>query len=238
MERLCLVIYETSASGKKVLHDSLAAFSIAENMELVIKWLKPSAKEGEIISACTEAQLAFVNAADIQKAEQIGNLLYQTNPTCALTYHGDCVPQDIQELISYFSKLFPARPILYLDSPRGNDFYQALCTLCNRGACQKRFVWETKGVKYRVSYDSILYFRSDRNYVIMRLKNENEYSFLGKLANVEQQLPADLFVRVHQSYLINKTEILLIDKQKKTVRLSNGEDVYISKAHYKETLEI
>ena len=28
------------------------------------------------------------------------------------------------------------------------------------------------------------------------------------------------------------------DKQKKTVRLSNGEDVYISKAHYKETLEI
>lgn len=55
---------------------------------------------------------------------------------------------------------------------------------------------------------------------------------------MEQQLPADLFVRVHQSYLINKTEILLIDKQKKTVRLSNGEDVYISKAHYKETLEI
>lgn len=238
MERLCLVIYETSETGKKALHDSLAAYSIAKNVELIIKWLKPSAKEEEIVSACTEAQIAFVNATDIQKAEQIGNLLYQTNPTCALTYHGDCVPQDIQELISYFSKLFPARPILYLDSPRGNDFYQALCTLCNRGACQKRFVWETKGVKYRVPYDSILYFRSDRNYVILHLKNGKEYSFLGKLANVEQQLPADLFVRVHQSYLVSKAEILLIDKQKKSVRLSSGEDIYISKAHYKETLDV
>ncbi len=238
MERLCLVIYETSDAGKKALHDSLAAYSIAENVELIIKWLKPSAKEEEIISACTEAQIAFVNAFDIQKAEQIGSLLYQANPTCALTYYGDCVPQDVRGLITYFSRLFPARPILYLDSPRERDFYQALRTLSNGRACQKRFGWETKGMKYRIPYDSILYFRSERNYVIMRLKNGDEYSFLGKLANVEQQLPADLFVRVHQSYLISKAEILLIDKQKKTVRLSSGEDVYISKAHYKETLEI
>ena len=238
MERLCLVIYETSETGKKALHDSLVAYSIAENIELIIKWLKPSAKEDEIISACTEAQIAFVNASDIQKAEQIGILLYQTSPTCALTYYGHSVPQDVRELIAYFSRLFPARPILYLDSPREKDFYQALRTLSNHNACQKRFGWETKGAKYRIPYDSILYFRSDRNYVIMQLKNGNEYSVLGKLANVEQQLPADLFVRVHQSYLINKTEILMIDKQKKAVRLSSGEDIYISKAHYKETLEI
>ena len=238
MERLCLVIYEISETGRKALHDSLAAYSIAENVELIIKWLKPSAKEEEIVSACTEVQIAFVNAGDTQKATKIGSLLYQTNPTCALTYYGDCVPQDGRELIAYFSRLFPARPILYLDSPGERDFYQALRTFWNRGACQKRFVWETKGMKYRVPYDSILYFRSERNYVIMRLKNGDEYSFLGKLANVEQQLPADLFVRVHQSYLISKAEILLIDKQKKTVRLSSGEDVYISKAHYKKTLEI
>ena len=57
MERLCLVIYETSETGKKALHDSLVAYSIAENIELIIKWLKPSAKEDEIISACTEAQM-------------------------------------------------------------------------------------------------------------------------------------------------------------------------------------
>ena len=237
MERLCLVIYETSDAGKKSLHDSLAAYSIAENVELIIKWLKPSAKETEIVSACAEAQIAFVNAADTQKATQIGGLLYQANPTCALTYYGDCVPQDVRELISYFSKLFPARPILYLDHPGERDFYHALRTLGSRTSCQKRFVWETKGMKYRVPYDSILYFRSERNYVIMRLKNGTEYSFPGKLANVEQQLPADLFVRVHQSYLVSKAEILMIDKQKKAVRLSNGEEIFISRAHYKETLE-
>ena len=71
----------------------------------------------------------------------------------------------------------------------------------------------------------------------MRLKNGAEYSFLGKLTNIEQQLPPNVFVRVHQSYLIKRSEILLIDKQKKAVQLSNGEEIFISKAHYKETLE-
>lgn len=65
-----------------------------------------------------------------------------------------------------------------------------------------------------------------------------EYSWIGKLAKVEQMLPDKLFVRVHQSYLVNKATILLIDKGKKAVRLSSGEDIFISKAHYKETLEI
>ena len=37
MERLCLVIYETSETEKKALHDSLAAYSIAENVDNFLK---------------------------------------------------------------------------------------------------------------------------------------------------------------------------------------------------------
>ena len=92
-------------------------------------------------------------------------------------------------------------------------------------------------MKYRIPYGSILYFRSERNCVYIRLKNGTEYSFLGKLTNIEQQLLQNVFVRAHQSYLIKRSEILLIDKQKKAVQLSNGEEIFISKAHYKETLE-
>ncbi len=238
MEQLCFVIYETSEAGKKALHDSLTAYSFAENVEIVVNWLKPLAKEEEILSACTEAQIAFVSTADAPRAARIGSLLYRVNPSCALIYYGESVPQDIQNLISYFSSLFPARPVLYLDRPAKQEFYQTIHTFCKRIASQKLFVWETKGMKYRIPYDSILYFRSDRNYVFMRLKNGAEYSFLGKLASVESQLPAELFVRVHQSYLVSKADILLINKQKKAIRLRNGEEIFVSKAHYKETLEI
>lgn len=238
MERLCVVIYETSESGKKTLHDVLAAYTITQDAEVTIKWLKSSAREDEILSACAEAQIAFVNAAETERAAQIGRLLYKANPDCPLIYYGHAVPGDIRELVSYFTSLFPARPVLYLDHPTDQDYYQTVNEVSDSGSRRDMFVWETKGMKYRIPYDSILYFRSERNYVCIRLKNGAEYSYLGKLANVERMVPERLFIRVHQSYLINRTEILLIDKGKKSVRLRNGEDIFISKAHYKETLEI
>ena len=237
MERLCVVIYETSETGKKTLHDVLAAYAIEKNVEVTIKWLKPSAKETEIASACVEAQMAFVSAGETERATLIGRVLYRVNPTCALIYFGENIPEGKQVLVSYFSNLFPARPVLYLDRPGQQEYFNAVRDLSERESETGLFVWETKGMKYRIPYGSILYFRSERNYVYMSLKNGAEYSFLGKLTNIEQQLPPNVFVRVHQSYLIKRSEILLIDKQKKAVQLSNGEEIFISKAHYKETLE-
>lgn len=238
MEQLCVVIYENSENERKIFHDVLAAYAISRNVEVTIRWLKPSVQEDEIASACVEAQTAFVNAAETERAVLIGRVLCRENPNCALIYYGRLVPQETKELVSYFSSLFPARPIRYLDQPSDRDYYQTVSSIFESVSCQNLFVWETKGIKYRLPYDSILYFRSERNYICVRLKNGVEYSWIGKLANVERMLPDKLFVRVHQSYLVNKAAILLIDKGKKRVRLSSGEDIFISKAHYKETLEI
>lgn len=238
MEQLCVLIYETSEREQKVLHDVVAAYSITQSIEIVIKWLKASAKEDEIISAGTQAQIAFVSTLEPGRAVQIGGLLYQSNPGCALIYYGQAIPAEVQELAAYFIRLFPARPVLYLDRPKGQDYYHAVEVCVQNSLRQKMFVWETKGIRYRFPFGSILYFRSERNHICIRLKNGTEYTFLGKLSNVEQMVPSSLFTRVHQSYLINRAEILLIDKGRKAVRLNNGEDIFISKAHYKETLKI
>lgn len=238
IERICVVLYEMSQEGRKIFRDHLAAYAISNHLEIIIKWLLPTAKEAEIASACIEAQIAFVNAGDTARAAQIGRLVYQANPDCALVYYGHCLPQDVQELVAYFSRLFPARPVLYLDQPTRQMYDQTIRTLLERIAVQKCFIWETKGVRYRIPYACVLYFRSERNYVVIRLRDGTEYTFLGKLSNVERQLPPQLFVRVHQSYLVCKSAILLVDKQKKAVRLTNGEEILISKAHYKETLAI
>lgn len=238
MEQLCVLIYEASESEQRVLHDVLAAYSITRDTEIVIKWLKTSAKENEIISACTEAQLAFVNTLETERAIQIGKLLYQSNPGCALVYYGQAIPNELQKLAAYFISLFPARPVLYLDRPKRQDYYHAMDVCTQSDLRQKTFVWETRGMRYRLPYGSILYFRSERNHIYIRLKNGTEHTFLGKLSNVEQLVPAQIFIRIHQSYLVNRAEILLIDKGRKAVRLSSGEDIFISKAHYRNTLEI
>ena len=123
MERLCVVIYEASETGKKTLHDVLAAYAIEKNVEVTIKWLKPSAKETEIASACVEAQVAFVSAGETERATLVGRVLYRVNPTCALVYFGENIPEGKQALVSYFSNLFPARPVLYLDRPGQQELF-------------------------------------------------------------------------------------------------------------------
>lgn len=238
MERFCVVVYETMEERKKTIHDVLAAYAVKQNVEVVIQWLKPSARDEEIRHACTEAQLAFVSTATSERAAVIGKLLYQANPECALVYYGYEIPDDIRKTVEYFTRLFPARPVLYLNQPGYQEYYRAVETAAEDEIQKKsRFFWETKGMQYRVPYDAVLYFRSERNRVVLHLKNGEEYTFLGKLSHVEQLLPADFFVRVHQSYLVNRAEILLVDKARKTLRMSTGEEIFISKAHYKETLE-
>ncbi len=238
MEQLCVTVYEPDAEQKKLIHDALAAYAISHDTEIIIKWLKAKAKDREVQTVAHESRIAFINAGDAQHSVSFGTLIAKENPACGIVYYGGEHPQESRELIEYFSALIPSRPVSYLHSPTERDYYKALNRQNLNAASSKLFLWETKGMKYRVPLGSILYFRSERNYVSLHLKNGEEYSFLGKLANVESQLPPQLFLRAHQSYLVNIAEIMLIDKQKKSLRLSNGEEIFISKAHYKESLEI
>ena len=132
---------------------------------------------------------------------------------------------------------FAKNAIRYLHQPTPQMFAGVLQSFSAADGDRKLFVWETKGMKYRIPYGSIRYFRSDRNYVSLRLQNGAEYSFLGKLSNLEQQLPRGLFLRIHQSYLVSRKEIIAVDKQRKAVHLRNGEELFISKAHYQQTIE-
>lgn len=236
MDRLCVMIYETVDAVKKALREVLVAYAVQQNVEVVIQWLKVPLTQDAVCEACAQAQLAFVSAEESETAILIGSLLHQTNLQCRLVYYGRAVPQEAEQLVRYFSALFPSRPIRYLHQPSGQDFSDALTSLCAEAAAQKHFLWETKGMKYRIAYGSIAYFRSDRNYVYLHLVDGSEYAFLGKLSGVEAQLPATLFVRVHQSYLVNRAQILAVDKQKKTVLLRGGQELFISKARYSDTM--
>ena len=238
MERLCILIDTSSETERRAIHDALTAYAIASDTEVFIKWVGPTARKEEIASAALEAQIAYLSAAEIERAERLGRILYKGNPECALVYYSFSTPQEADQLTAYFSRLFPARPVSYLYRPTRKDFYASAVSFARASAEKGGFLWETKGMQYRIPYAAILYFQSDRNYVHIRLRNGAEYSFLGKLANIEQLVPRSIFVRVHQSYLVNRSVILFVDKGKKSVHLENGEEIFISKAHYRETVDL
>ena len=237
MEQLCVAVYEPSEERKKALHQALVAYAVAVGTEIVIRWIKPSAQDEELRAAGTDAQAAFVSTEDADRAVEIGRSFCRANPDCALVYCGCAAPDGVPELKEHFIRLFPARPVRYLDLPGEKEYYRAVEDIARENGAKERFVWETKGMQYRIPFGVILYFRSERNRVILRLKNGTEYDFMGKLSGVERSVPAGLFVRVHQSYLVNRAEILAVDKGRKCVLLSTGEEIFISKAHYREALE-
>lgn len=237
MERLCIMVYELSERMKTVLHDAFVAYAIDHNIEVEVKWLKSSIDKKALQGICAEVQIAFVNSGNTETAVRIGQLLHSINPECRLIYYGNRVPADMRGVINYFAELISSGPIRYLHEPNQKDLSETLRLQSSVIFGQKHFIWENKGMKYRLPYGSIQYFSSGRNYVYIRLSGGGEYSFLGKLSNIESQLPKDLFVRIHQSYLVNLNEIIAVDKQKKTICLRSGEELFISKAHYKETIE-
>ena len=231
-----ILIYETDETNKKLLHDVLVSFAVARDTEIGIKWIKPEATDKQIAEISAEAHAAFLHTADFEKALSIGRSVCENNDECALVYYGSLPAEQMDELVECFKKMFPSRPIGFMPELSDTEVYRVLCTVSEKKIGRKLFVWETKGMQYRIPYDSILYFRSDRNYVYIKLKNGNEFSFLGKLNEVEERVTSSLFIRIHQSYLVNRSTIITVDKGRKSLMLNNGEELFISKAHYKETL--
>lgn len=73
---------------------------------------------------------------------------------------------------------------------------------------------EARGNKViRIKYDEIVYIEASQNYVIIHLSNKSHLIYL-TMKEVEDFLPADRFIRVHKSYLINEQRITSIEGNK------------------------
>ena len=63
---------------------------------------------------------------------------------------------------------------------------------------------------HRISHDDILYIQSMREYVAYYTRNGRILS-LGSLKKLEVDLPQDLFLRIHKSYIISKAKATILE---------------------------
>jgi len=59
----------------------------------------------------------------------------------------------------------------------------------------------------RLYHSNILWFESDGNYTTIHLNNDKRRVIRQSLAELQEQLPTDKFIRIHKSYLVNKARI-------------------------------
>lgn len=89
-----------------------------------------------------------------------------------------------------------------------------------------------------VPLEDIVYFETSTKKHVLNLVAEGAFiEFYGKLADIQEQL-GEAFVRTHRSYLVNRSFISGINKQKKLIQLTNGNTVLLSRTKKNEILAL
>lgn len=85
---------------------------------------------------------------------------------------------------------------------------------------------DQKGKHIKIDYDSIDYIENVRNYVAFHCGDE-KIMVLMSLKELEAQLPADQFIRIHNSYIIAINRISLIEGNQVVLKSSRQRPVHL-----------
>jgi len=100
----------------------------------------------------------------------------------------------------------------YLLKPLNTDKLYLILDKVLAGITEERRLqisFKYKSSSYRVFYKDILYIESRDKTVCFHMADKTVLKYYGKLSGIYKQLPEDLFIRCHQSFIVN---IRYIDK--------------------------
>ena len=80
------------------------------------------------------------------------------------------------------------------------------------------FFVKVDGKFIRIDMENLLYIEAQKDYVKLAMENGKNYLVLMNLKHIEDQLPADLFVRTHRSFLVNLNKIDIILREEVIVQ--------------------
>ena len=93
---------------------------------------------------------------------------------------------------------------------------------------------KNRNVRERISYGEIIYMESMNPYVYIHLKDGSEHRIHAKLGDVEKEVTGKSFIRCHQSFIINLSEVHKADK---VFHMSDGTEIPIRRSELKELKE-
>ena len=134
----------------------------------------------------------------------------------------------ISSKVNYALQLFQNRPFDFLVKPiEQSKVYHVLDNICRiSGKNSVSLEFQTQNSRYRVLYTDILYFQSAGRKINIVMKKEVK-TFYGKLNDIEERTPENTFLRIHKSYLVNKSYVREFTYE--WVKMLNGDVLNISK---------
>lgn len=104
----------------------------------------------------------------------------------------------------YAMELFALRPLDFLTKPLSREkvFSCLKYAVIRKEQGKELFSYHVSGVRKKIHAEDILYFQSFARKIHIKSKN-GEDMFYGKLNEIESCLRKEVFVRIHQSVLVN-----------------------------------
>lgn len=175
-------------------------------------------------------QLALI-AMDHPNAFSIGVMLYRQNPSCRLIYY--------HEGATNLCPWLPTRPVWYWDCA---DFSGLDAVIRMQLKSMRRdpgfFTYEDRLRGFSVPYSYISCFISQNRAVYIHTCGEDMGPLRRSLDHIEKLVPKELFIRVHQSFLVSRTSIRRLDRGKRELVLTDGFCVPVSKALFEQTASL
>jgi DNA-binding LytR/AlgR family response regulator len=82
---------------------------------------------------------------------------------------------------------------------------------------QSTLLVNTPTAAKRIPYRLIRYIESQSHFVELQVINSEAERFRGNISELEAQLPPELFVRTHRSYIVNSAHVVSVSKGKLTM---------------------
>ena len=93
---------------------------------------------------------------------------------------------------------------------------------------------KNRNVHERIAYGEIIYMESMNPYVYIYLKDKSVHRIHAKLGDVEKEVAGKSFIRCHQSFIINMSDVQKVDK---VFHMSDGTEIPIRRSELKELKE-
>lgn len=87
-----------------------------------------------------------------------------------------------------------------------------------------------------IDLDDILYLKSDSNYTEIHLADDSKILTSNTLKKYEMKLNALLFMRVHNSYIIQKSQIAAFLPNSNSILLRNSQEIPVSRNKRKQLI--
>lgn len=229
VDKLDFMVIEKNPDLYNRIRDAIIGYSVRNNIETDVYWLKEENNLKDLADLSKKVHIAFINSDYERSSLLAGQTVFKEDEDVLIVFYGNNTAN--------LKSLFASRPIIYMESEK--DSFDSVVKSLHNLICERKkvFVWTNKNVRLFIPHNRIIYMQSYKGYIDIVTSDGGKHHVLGKLDAAEEKLQDENFIRVHKSAIVNIRLIRSMDRTSKCFTMSNGDKVYISKAHYKTASE-